>query len=240
MQELHDQAGCLQPCILGCHVDLQHACSLHISLSLQGYPQLPGFTVQVLSRSVSNATEPILQNIRVSFPKDKTRQRMDNHLLKPLVPSLRSGSALGLPHIVVVQDQLLSLPLWQKLLPDGRKVPPKQQHSLLKLLSLGITPALTYSCPNQMKAQGLLSGARQGILQSCPALFYPGPSARDTVRLHQSAPSNPQQECRSQTWGKQQYLDSVERLLKKVTQVRIWRTFVVQCCSPWLAEEEGD
>lgn len=33
MQELHDEASCLQPCILGCHMDLQHACSLHITLT---------------------------------------------------------------------------------------------------------------------------------------------------------------------------------------------------------------
>ena len=114
---------------------------------------------------------------------------MGNHLLQPLVPSLRSGSALGLPHIVVVQHQMLSLPLRQELLSDGGKVPPKQQHSLLKLLSLSITPALTHSCPNQMKAQGLLGRAGQGILQSCPALCYPSHSARRRESPQQLAKS---------------------------------------------------
>ena len=136
-----------------------------------------------------------------SLQKDKIEameKRMENHLLQPLVPSLRSGSALGLPHIVVVQHQMLSLPLRQELLPDGGKVPPKQQHSLLKLLSLGITPALTHSCPDKMKAQGLLGRARQGLLQSCPALCYPGHSACHTVRCHQSAKSAITWSCH---WG---------------------------------------
>ena len=96
------------------------------------------------------------------------------YLLKTLVPLLSPRSALGLPHIVVIQHKMLCVPLRQKLLSDGGKVPPKQQQSLLKLLCLMGSPAVTNRSPHEAQPQGLLSSLGQGPLKSCPSKGHPG------------------------------------------------------------------